>query len=311
MDSDSSNNRISLLQRDDWNFVYVEFSAKTTFTSASPLLFGASASGGKGGYVIEDLRLHNDVLTESEITNIHRTYDTNDVTVEFVSIPVERHMTDLSDVSSVNIIPGQILKFDGIHYVPVNDISDLSQSILDLSNQSSNTFNTIHIGSFTNSFSSMVNDIGYDASSADTILIGTSGELVLTDFRYNTGLGADVFGQYKDLSRGEYNTAIGYNSMYGFNNSYGSTQHMIYNTAVGAQSYQFNNKISNGGRYNVAIGGRAGYSVRSSIGSIYIGYEAGVYSSSTNVNGGGSYSIFMGHYSGRSSYNTATIMDII
>ena len=101
LDSDSSNNRISLLQRDDWNFVYVEFSATTTFTSATPLLFGASASGGKGGYVIEDLRLHNDALTESEITNIHRTYDTNDVTVEFVSIPVERHMTDLSDVSSV------------------------------------------------------------------------------------------------------------------------------------------------------------------------------------------------------------------
>ena len=169
-------------------------------------------------------------------------------------------MTDLSDVSSADIIPGQILKFDGIHYVPVNDISDLSQSILDLSNQSSNTFNTIHIGSFTNSFSSMVNDIGYDASSADTILIGTSGELVLTDFRYNTGLGANVFGQYKDLSRGEYNTAIGYNSMYGFNNSYGSTQHMVYNTAVGAQSlYQFNNTIYNGGRYNVAIGGKAGY----------------------------------------------------
>jgi len=39
--------------------------------------------------------------------------------------------TDLSDVSVNNIIEGQFVKYDGTHFVPTNDISDISQNLAD------------------------------------------------------------------------------------------------------------------------------------------------------------------------------------
>ena len=43
----------------------------------------------------------------------------------------KERFTDLSDVSVNNIIEGQFVKFDGTHYVPTNDISDISQNLAD------------------------------------------------------------------------------------------------------------------------------------------------------------------------------------
>jgi hypothetical protein len=40
-------------------------------------------------------------------------------------------LTDLSDVSVNSIIDGQFVKFDGTHFVPTNDISDISQNLAD------------------------------------------------------------------------------------------------------------------------------------------------------------------------------------
>ena len=43
----------------------------------------------------------------------------------------KERFTDLSDVSVNNIIEGQFVKFDGNHFVPTNDISDISQNLAD------------------------------------------------------------------------------------------------------------------------------------------------------------------------------------
>ena len=52
--------------------------------------------------------------------------------------------TDLSDVSVNNIIEGQFVKYDGSHFVPTNDISDISQNLADEINRVDSDISSIN-----------------------------------------------------------------------------------------------------------------------------------------------------------------------
>jgi len=241
---DPSNNSIGLLHKDEWNFVYIEFNNYATFTSANPLLFGTSIFGDGGSYTIKDLRLHSDTILTNDIENLFNNYDSNDVMLELITTPVERTMNDLSDVSSINVVAGEYLAFDGTHYVPTNDVVDISTNLTDLSG---------HVYNMT------ITDLCDCIVTANSYFIGAS----TSKGNYTTAMGFEVMDLATDSGL-EYNTAIGYRALY--NTTSGNADR---NTAIGAESLH----SIGGGSNNTAIGNRAGYSHGSS-NAVIIGYTA-------------------------------------
>ena len=241
---DPSNNSIGLLHKDEWNFVYIEFNNYATFTSANPLLFGTSIFGDGGSYTIKDLRLHSDTILTNDIENLFNNYDSNDVMLELITTPVERTMNDLSDVSSINVVAGEYLAFNGTHYVPTNDVVDISTNLTDLSG---------HVYNMT------ITDLCDCIVTANSYFIGAS----TSKGNYTTAMGFEVMDLATDSGL-EYNTAIGYRALY--NTTSGNADR---NTAIGAESLH----SIGGGSNNTAIGNRAGYSHGSS-NAVIIGYTA-------------------------------------
>ena len=232
--TDPSDNSIGLLHKDDWNFVYIEFDSSGSFTSSNPLLFGTSIYGDGGSFVMKDLRIHNDTILTNDIENLFNNYDDNVVMVELLTTPVERSISDLSDVSAQNIVSGQFIKFDGTHYVPTNDVSDISQIVIDLSS---------HV------YNRTINDLCDCLVTTNSYFIGSS----TSKGSYTTLLGYDAMGASTDSSL-EHNTAIGYRALYDTTSSQADK-----NTAISSEAL-----YSVGGGYeNVAIGYRAGYSATS------------------------------------------------
>ena len=277
---DPSDNSISLLHKDEWNFVYIEFDASGSFTSTNPLLFGTSIYGDGGSYTMKDLRVHSDSILNNDIENLFNHYDDNDVMVELLTTPVEREMTDLSDVSALNIMVGEFLKFDGTHYIPTNDVADISSTLTDLSGY---TYNMT------------VNDLCDCVVTTNSYFIGSR----TSKGAYTTVLGYEAMDQATDSGL-QYNTAIGYRALY--NTTSGQADR---NTAIGAEALY---SIA-GGSTNTAIGNRAGYAHNSHSG-IIIGYVASEnatqgYSVAIGVgaarNKTQNYSVFIGNDSGGSS----------
>ena len=112
---DPSDNSIGLLPKTIGICIY-SIDSSGSFTSVNPLLFGTSIHGDGGSYMMKDLRIHSDSILNNDIENLYNHYADTDVMVELITTPNERLMTDLSDVSAVNISVGEFLKFDGILY---------------------------------------------------------------------------------------------------------------------------------------------------------------------------------------------------
>ena len=206
---DPSDNSISILHKDGWNFVYIEFDASGSFTSSNPLLFGTSIYGDGGSYTMKDLRLHSDSILTNDIENLFNHYDDNDIMVELITTPVERTINDLSDVSSINIVSGEFLKFDGTHYVPTNDVADISSTVTDLSGY---TYNMT------------INDLCDCVVTTNSYFIGSS----TSRGEYTTVFGYEAMDQSDDSGL-QHNTAIGYRALY--NTTSGQADR---NTAIGS-----------------------------------------------------------------------------
>ena len=278
--ADPSDNSLALLHKDEWNFVYMEFDLSGAFTSSNPLLFGTSIHGDGGSYTMKDLRIHDDTILNNDIENLFNNYDDNDIMLELLTTPVERELTDLSDVSALNISVGEFLTFDGTHYVPTNDVADISSTLTDLSGY---TYNLT------------INDLCDCVITANSYFIGVS----TTRGEYTTTLGYEAMDQANDSGL-QHNTAIGYRALYNTTSSQADR-----NTAIGSGALS----SVGAGASNTVVGYNAGTGYESSS-SVILGDSAGdaaqfnrtiIIGTEAARNVGQNYSVFIGDSAGNSS----------
>ena len=278
--ADPSDNSLALLHKDEWNFVYMEFDLSGAFTSSNPLLFGTSIHGDGGSYTMKDLRIHDDTILTNDIENLFNNYDDNDIMLELLTTPVERELTDLSDVSALNISVGEFLSFDGTHYVPTNDVADISSTLTDLSGY---TYNLT------------INDLCDCVITTNSYFIGAS----TTRGEYTTTLGYEAMDQANDSGL-QHNTAIGYRALYNTTSSQADR-----NTAIGSGALS----SVGAGASNTVVGYNAGTGYESSS-SVILGDSAGdaaqfnktiIIGTEAARNVGQNYSVFIGDSAGNSS----------
>ena len=258
----------------------MEFDLSGAFTSSNPLLFGTSIHGDGGAYTMKDLRIHDDTILNNDIENLFNNYDDNDIMLELLTTPVERELTDLSDVSALNISVGEFLTFDGTHYVPTNDVADISSTLTDLSGY---TYNLT------------INDLCDCVITANSYFIGAS----TTRGEYTTTLGYEAMDQANDSGL-QHNTAIGYRALYNTTSSQADR-----NTAIGSGALS----SVGAGASNTVVGYNAGTGYESSS-SVILGDSAGdaaqfnrtiIIGTEAARNVGQNYSVFIGDSAGNSS----------